>query len=236
MNKLPRAYRLTALLALVAWVLALVAGVEWIIIKRYHRASMARSSGHAARVDEKVAPSGLFALPEEDKYVELTQRPLFMENRKPGRDMAAEPPVVDVKPPTPMQFKLMGIVKTPGERVALLLDGKGKYKRVRANDSLDGWLLVEVQDDRVSMQQGDKREQLELLKKHPKPASSPGAPGASGQPSQPARPGQPPPRPGQPPPRPSPPVSQPLDENLPEDGMDGQPDMSEDMGEPDAGE
>ena len=33
-----------------------------------------------------LALGGLFALPEEDKYVELTQRPLFMENRKPGRE------------------------------------------------------------------------------------------------------------------------------------------------------
>lgn len=209
MPKWSRDYLLTALLGGLALVLGLAVALEWTVLARHRGQNLQPPPARTAPVAEPEVEGEDFELPALDDYEQMAERPLFMENRRPGADIAetsAPPP----PPPTPMNLKLMGIVSTPRGKTALLVDGKGKYKRLKSQDALDGWVLVELGADKVTMQQGDKREDLPLLKKRPKPPSPPGAPPPPGQP----------PRPGQRPPPPPPPVPVEAGEDIPEESSD----------------
>lgn len=194
MPKWSRDYLLTSILGGIALVLGLAVAVEWAVLARHRGQDRQPPPSKTAPVAEPEIRSVDFALPALDGYEQIAERPLFMENRRPGSEVVetvAPPP-----PPTPMNLKLMGIVSTPQGKTALLVDSKGKYKRMKAQDSLDNWVLIEFGADKVTLQQGDKREDLPLLKKRPRVPLPPGAPPQPGQP----------PRPGQRPPPPPPPV------------------------------
>jgi type II secretory pathway component PulC len=226
MKNLPRAYWLSAILGLIAWALGLALALEWVVLKR-HRPPAPPQSATTANPAETRGDSP-FVMPEESTFEQITQRPLFMENRQPGKEPSAEQ-VVEKAPPGPMQFKLMGIIQTPQGTVVLLVDGKGKYKRIRVKDSLDGWQLMEVKEDRVVLQQGDRHEELALLKKRAK-SPTPVAPALTQ--STTAPPTQVPP-PGHPVGRPVPvaaPPNSPAPDEMPEEAP-----VEEDA-EPDSGE
>jgi hypothetical protein len=229
MPRLPRAYWLTALLAGLAWVSALMLAAEWIALKHQRSATSTASTSPPAPPPPDIGdPRSPFALPEKGKFERMVLAPLFMENRRPGQDAAPEPPPVEKKPPTSMNFKLMGVVKTPRGRVALIEDGKGKYKRLKAQDSLEGWQMTGVDSDGVRFKQGDQSEGLRLLKKRPKqrpPTGAAPAPAPRPEPIPPQRPGQPPPPPN--PAQPRPPIEQ---------GNHGERPVEEDMNAIDEGD
>ena len=121
------------------------------------------SDSPSAQADE---PAG-FELPALDEFNATIERPLFAEGRQPPseEELDAGTPVVS----TPLTLKLMGVMLTPRQHAALLQDAKGKYKRMRRNDTLDGWTLIAIADDKVTLQQGSQQKDLILLKPHPKP-------------------------------------------------------------------
>ncbi len=126
--------------------------------------------GHSAPAGSggvAVEESPGFELPDPDAYSTIVERPLFAENRLPPaeEELEAATPVVS----TPLTLKLMGVIFTPRQRIALLQDAKGRYRRLRHNDSLDGWTLIALSGDRVTLQQGSEQKELILLKPRPKP-------------------------------------------------------------------
>lgn len=173
MQKLGNDQVVTTLLGAVAAAMLLVLAVEWVILAR-HRAETLRPvavrPAPAPAAEEQADQP--FGLPPIQNFREMVERPLFMDTRRPGPEGPDEPP--PPPPSTPMVLKLMGVVWTPTGKLALMTDAKGKYKRLKLNDTLDGWTLVELGSDRVGMTQGDKRETVTLLKKRPK--LPPGAP------------------------------------------------------------
>jgi type II secretory pathway component PulC len=199
MPKLAREYLLAAILAGLVLVLAVLLAVEWVVLDRDREAALAVPQVKATpSVNTESGDASDLELPPLEDYAQMADRPLFMESRRPGAEPSEAPP--PPPPMTPLNLKLMGIVFTPQGKKALLVDAKGKYKRLKAQDSLDGWTLIEMKADQVVMQQGEERKSLDLLKKKPK--APPGPPGA-----QPPGPG---PRPGMPGPqqRPMPPQAQ----------------------------
>ena len=76
---------------------------------------------------------------------------------------------------TPLDLKLMGMIFSPTGKTALLVDPKGKYKRVKEGGVVNGWVLKELKTDRVIMQQDGEIKELPLLKVKPKLAAG-GAP------------------------------------------------------------
>jgi hypothetical protein len=216
MPKWSRDYLLTALLGAIALMLALAVAVEWSVLANRSGEKLQSAPVKPAPVGEPEAAGVDFKLPPLDRYRQMTERPVFMENRRPGVDVVEVVPPPP-PPPTPMNLKLMGIVSTPKEKTALLLDNKGKYKRLKAQDLVDGWVLVELGVDKVTLQQGDRREVLPLLKKKPKVPAPPGGPqmGQLPPPGVPPRPGQKP----VPVPTPMLPPGQ-TAEDMPEDGSD----------------
>jgi hypothetical protein len=103
-------------------------------------------------------------------YEIITSRPLFTVDRKPYRIPVRETlpaPVIERRErhrePT-VSFTLSGVIRTPGTSVALLAkNGDDGTHRLHTGESLDGWTLREIRDDRVRMQNG-RSELLVLLK------------------------------------------------------------------------
>ncbi len=217
MPKLSREYLLASVLAGIAAVLGLLLALEWIVLAKDRERALAAPRVKAETQVEIESGNALdFELPPLDDFRQMTERPLFMENRRPG----AEPTETVAAPPpqTPMNLKLMGIVFTPEGKKALLVDAKGKYKRLKAQDTLDSWTLVEVDQDKVVMQQGEERKELPLLKKKPKLASGAQQPPPGGQPPRPQ---------GRPP---MPPPQQVPGEDMGDEGADALPEDEEDSG------
>jgi type II secretory pathway component PulC len=200
MPKWSRDYLLTSILAGIAAVLSVALLLEWVVLDNgREQAVQAPPAKTAPAADTDSESTKDFELPSLDEYEQMAERPLFMENRRPGaetQEAAAEPP-----PKLPLNLKLMGIVFTPEGKKALMADAKGKYKRLKVQETLDSWTLVELGPDKVVMQQGEERKELMLLKTKPKAPPGPQPPPGA------------PPRPVQKPPPPQPTVVSPEDEN-----------------------
>lgn len=123
--------------------------------------------------EETLTEAGDTTLKAPEDYGDLVERPLFQEGRRPVKDDTASSDTALAA--TPFNFKLMGVIMTPKEKTVLLLDGQNKYKRARMNAVVAGWKIVEISQDRVTLQQGGERRELALLK--PKPKTAPPQPG-----------------------------------------------------------
>ncbi len=172
MLKWSRDYWPSLILAGLIGILTLAGLLEWSWLQTPAHPSASHGDNRqtpntASGEDEE--PSS-FELPEMESYTATVERPLFAENRKPPAEEELEAAGNAVS--TPLTLKLMGVMLTPRQHAALMQDAKGKYKRLRRNDSLDGWTLVSVASDRVVLQQGGEQKELMLLKPRPKPPAS----------------------------------------------------------------
>jgi hypothetical protein len=242
MSKRLRPFLLSGLLlAMVSWLAALLTG-EWIYLRNERIHSGKPGAQQAAPAAEPELLPDDFALPDVSQYPQLVERPLFMESRRPSQPAPPKPP----EPPTPpkpeappaINFKVMGILETPEGKMALIADAKGKYKRLKVNDSMDGWQIADIKPDRVLIEQNGFNEDLSLLKRR---AAGPMPPAASGPAPTPQPPGRQGRQPGQPQgnyPRQSPQQRQPLPpqaappQPVPQPPMQPEGEMSEGM-EPD---
>lgn len=226
MPKKTRDFWITLGLLAIAGLLSLIFFGEWHMLAQSRaKSDQAAPNTVSASIELPVQAKQNLELPPLTSFQETVQRPLFMDNRRPGQEVTEAPP--PPVPVTPMTLKLMGVILRPGGKIALLADAKGKYKRLKLKEMYDGWTLVEFGSDRVTMEQAGKKEQLTLLKKSPKFARPPNI----GQPAPvpPARPGYPQPPPGQPA------VNQPyqmppqqVQDNPPEEGEVNTEDSTED--------
>jgi hypothetical protein len=190
-----RPYVLSAILLIIVSALAALLTGEWIYLGQ-QRGQAVRAGGQppASLPETQLLPDD-FSLPTLHLYQQLVERPLFMESRRPGQPPSAEPPPPPPpQAPPPIALKLMGILSTPEGKMVLIADAKGKYKRMKLHDALEGWQIAEIKLDRLRMEQSGFKEELLLLKKRPK-----GAPAAR-PPAQPPQPIPPNPQPNQRPP------------------------------------
>jgi hypothetical protein len=63
---------------------------------------------------------------------------------------------------------------TPNGELAILAEASGKNRRVRKGGTLGGWRLVDIRPDHATLQRGDERRDLPLMKPKPKKGSPPG--------------------------------------------------------------
>lgn len=115
------------------------------------------------------------AIPMVSEYNHTVERPLFMENRRPTPPPSLQPPPKR-EPPAPVTFKLMGVINSPKGPVALIIDNKGKYKRLKPQENTEGWEVNEIRPDRLVVEQSGIKEDLDLIKKHPKNPQAAGDP------------------------------------------------------------
>ena len=172
------------LLILTSWLGAVLTG-EWLHLRSKPSDKSPIENATRATSAETALTPDTFTLPGVGEYQQIVERPLFLESRRPPPPKSEEPPPPPEKA-TPVTFKVMGILSTPEGRMALIADAKGKYKRLKIMDSLDGWQIADIKPDRLLIQQGPFKEDLSLLKKR--------APGATQTPTQ-ATPNTPVPQP-----------------------------------------
>ena len=114
----------------------------------------------AAVVD---APEALTDLPPIESFSETVARPLFMATRRPPEP---EEPEVEAEPTAGAQrnmFNLLGIVISSDERIALVTRRRGgDFLRLVVGQRVDGWLVVAIEHDSMTLSQGDETEMLKL--------------------------------------------------------------------------
>jgi hypothetical protein len=194
-----RPYLLSGFLLALTAILSILLAGEWLYLKhgRENRAAL-KPQPQLPMPNDQLLPDD-FALPGLNQYQQMAERPLFMETRRPSPPAPPGPP-----PPTkpeiapPINFKVMGILATPEGRMTLIADAKGKYKRMKVKDALDGWQIAEIKKDTISIEQAGFSEDLSLLKKRAKGPSK--TTGHAPAPAAPAPPGSPAPVPRTPPP------------------------------------
>lgn len=171
MPKWSREYLPSLILSGLVLILSAMVILEWAWLQpgALHSTPHANHHAHSGEGQVAVEESPLFELPSLDEFSATVEHPLFAENRLPPaeEELEAAIPVVS----TPLTLKLMGVIFTPRQQTALMQDAKGKYKRLRHNDTLDGWTLMALSGDRVTLQQGNEQKELVLLKPRPKPPS-----------------------------------------------------------------
>jgi len=170
MSKRYRDYGLSLLLLAASGLLAGALLLEWTHF-RGERADLASRMASKAEVkQESIAnKEETYTFPDIEEYSQMTERPLFIEGRHPPE--GEEAPVESNIAHSPLTLKLMGVVVTPRDKTALLVDARGKYKRARKNTVVDGWKLVDIGQDKVTLAQGDEQTELKLLKPKPKTAA-----------------------------------------------------------------
>ena len=172
MNQKLQPYALTLVLLGITVLAGIGLSAEWFYLKNNNKTLSARRSQSQETPPEDNLPSDIFKLPEVSQFAQLVERPLFMETRRPSPPLPPGPPA-KTEPPAPVTFKLMGVLETPEGRMALIADAKGKYKRFKLNELVDGWEIASIKPDRLILQNAGTNEDLALLKKKPKGTKPP---------------------------------------------------------------
>ena len=239
MSQRLRPFFLTGVLLILTSSLGALLTGEWLHLRKKPSGKGPAENTATITAHETGLTPDTFALPGVSEYQQMVERPLFMESRRPPPPKSEEPPPPPPPPPpekaTPVNFKVMGILSTPEGRMALIADAKGKYKRLKVKDSLDGWQITDIKPDRLLIEQGEFKEDLSLLKKRgkvasPTPTGAPAMAPPNAPPPQPVRPASPrPPRVAVPAPTPTPIPQEPVE--IPDDMGEAPPEESgnEDM-------
>ena len=141
--------------------LLLAAGLlfEWYAWRPADPVRSAGSGEQTSSASSDTLPKATVAeIPDPDHYAVVAERPLFVEDRRPqGADGPAEvapPEEASARP----EYDLSAVVMTPAGRTALLVkSGAQAAERVVEGDTLDGWTLAQIRDDRVILErQGEK--------------------------------------------------------------------------------
>jgi hypothetical protein len=107
------------------------------------------------------------AFPDLSHFQNYRDRPPFSITRRPQISPAPEdaPPTDDSLPPSPLQADLVGVVGPPEKRMALLRrQGAEELDRVFVGDQVEGWQIISIDSNRLTLQQGDQRQILTFPK------------------------------------------------------------------------
>ena len=157
------------------FLLIIVILIEWFAFR--HSLTQENKASRAPNPDTlggAVSLEGL-GLPAVSEFSETVERPLFMETRRPSPPPPPGPPPRS-EPPAPVSFQLMGVIESPKGRLALVAEAKGKYRRLRLKDAIDGWEVTEIRDDRLFLEQAGLKQDIGLTKKRTKTAGDKSAP------------------------------------------------------------
>lgn len=173
-----RAYKLPLILLAVNLLLAAVLFAEWQFYSGYE-------DRLTAMLQQKHQTAGLFAkLPDyktslaaEEDYHKIVDQPLFIEGRQPVENTeltqrnSAQNPTAQVTKPS---VRLTGVILIPDALVALLQDNMGKNFRVKQGETIQGWDVDSIQNDKITITNGVDHQ--DVLLREPKPVKKhPGA-------------------------------------------------------------
>ena len=105
-------------------------------------------------------------LPVLERYASVTERPLFIEDRRPQDDDEEEAPAQPTPPPNraPPRVNLTGIVQVGEVMYALVLrpGNKDGMLKLRQGEQVEGWTVQQIRPDGIELAQGSGRHQLPL--------------------------------------------------------------------------
>ena len=122
------------------------------------------------------------------EFNELVERPLFIEGRRPVVEAAPEP-TQNAENGQIDDWELIGIY-TKGQKTSVLFSKKNetrKFLKIGLEQLVSGWLLKEIQSDRVVLQQAAQMKVVMLRKPRANVKPAPAA-GKSAIPARPPRP------------------------------------------------
>jgi len=132
--------------------IAACAGLAWTVYR-----GLGAPPQPAAGV-EPAADDGLPALPPVagyemaplEDFMEIAERPLFSPTRRPPAGEGAT-----VAPRQALDLTLIGVVLSTEERLAIVTPGgPGKAVRLGVGDSIQGWVLTELESERATFERG----------------------------------------------------------------------------------
>ncbi|MBS3963129.1 MAG: hypothetical protein KGZ80_01315 [Methylomonas sp.] len=149
----------------------------WLLGYHDHQALQ---SGFKAQKAPDYAAVSLPALDLADRstaqLTEVIERPVFIEGRKPI--VEEEPANVVVTDSGQLDdWELIGVYFKADKTATALFRKRSeakKYLKARENQAVSGWVIKDIQGDRVMLAQSDQQKTLMLLKPRPQ-ASKPGA-------------------------------------------------------------
>lgn len=105
-------------------------------------------------------------LGDVNNFEAIVERPLFSHNRQPQEESAIEIIPVQKTPVKKPDLQLTGIVLSDDEQVALIKVRKNpRLKRVKLNEKVQGWTLIELKSNSAKLTSGDQELVLELNRK-----------------------------------------------------------------------
>jgi len=143
--------------------------VEWLLTETSEQAMV-----NSILVEQQ--PRALTELPQLEieikaleGYSQMVESPVFIEGRKPIVD-DAEAESVNEESTEIKDLELQGIYSVKGEMI-VLFNKKGaerKYLKKSAGQDVNGWLLQEINADRVVLERDGKQQTVMLRKPKPK--------------------------------------------------------------------
>ncbi len=156
-------------------ILAAVIVAEWLYALHVREQVLAPLPSSAATAPLAQMPTiDLLAKPEES-YVDLVERPLFIKGRRPVEGAADGQPQTGAAAPGQFDWQLVGVYTPIGDETLQALFAREKVKLPKDNFRklaegalLDGWHVVKIEQDKVTLEQDGNQKVLPLRKAKPK--------------------------------------------------------------------
>lgn len=174
MAQLSWEYRLAAFFLALSFILLLLFAGEWWYGNNF-RDEIMRDIFTVDKAGFEMQPVPVYPFVQQpvEAYAEFVQRPIFFEGRRPIAKAVAAPTAVApvaVKPPVEdFDLLLTGILDTPKGIRVMFQNPKAttysdKFKKLTKGDEVNGWKLIEIKTDKVTMQADDQTKEVLLLK------------------------------------------------------------------------
>ena len=136
-----------------------LAGMLWFEMTRDYE--LDTNTAYAANPDvgQSTVVTDNIERPPLSDYAAIIERPLFAADRRP---FIAPAPVVETTE-TNDDFAVSAIIVTDAQRLALIQSKRdNKTHKVTKGDSVNGWMVDEVDPDNVSLRKGDELQDLQI--------------------------------------------------------------------------
>ncbi len=100
--------------------------------------------------------------PSSDILNDIVERPLFSASRRPFEAVDEKPDTIIQEPDQKLALQLVGTMLSGASRVVLLKHPTEGLLRLRQGQSVENWVVGDIDDHRVELRNGDEVEWLKL--------------------------------------------------------------------------
>lgn len=103
-------------------------------------------------------------LPDKEEYATVTERPLFMSDRRPPSEEEEEEVEPEAETPSDLAaIDLNAVMITPTQSLAWIREASSQTPiRKRVGDELEGWSITEIRADRILLERQGEKDTLVL--------------------------------------------------------------------------